>query len=747
MKTNDRLIELVKKIKVGDNAAFTDLYNESYKYLHTCVIHIVKDEDIAQDMLQDAYVEIYKNIGQLKDDEGFLGWAATIANRKCFAYLKKNKDLLVDEQKDDEGNETDYFESIADDEAFIPENILDNQEKIKIIRGIIDDLTDVQRACVIGFYYNEQKQDEIANELGLPVNTVKSHLNRAKAKIKEAVGDTERKQGIKLYSIAPFMLLFFLKDAEVYAAELAVPAMSAGLSSAVSGSTAASGTVATGAKAAGMAIKTKVIAGIVAGAVVVGGITGVALHKAKPVEPEVIEEVAGEPVVEVTEITEELDNHVDVTINIDDILNQISLDGTQISNMTYEQFSSMEGAVESRNEDDTLFGYGRFGNGIHLLWEEDGNIQVMDGRGALVNDNIDDVFKSWTITADAFLNNYLDGLYNNVLDEGTVFFNNGQMIFRMFPNGQRQICLYFDDAGTFGMNCIYINMKEDDAKVFSYGFEKTDVSQEGKPLSEYEIVPKDEASIVEESTQSDLDFWTRNGLFAYENDEITVPYMFEFKDKETGEPLGTELGGTSIVKNGDNNIRITSAEVTIDGGYKDITIIYQATIKAYFLYDSPDATYNYSTKKAFVSPEVFDKYTGLIMKTEGDRKGSGVKNDTVTDVEYGDNVYQVKYVVDNSWDSGWDDYLPYSESLNIPQCYEYQEYNSVLTSTLRFRVPEDYDGLVIAFAKKGADRFARTDKEQDDTLHYMFEPDRYGECLGADDYYYFPISELLEKTN
>lgn len=300
MKTNDRLVELVKGVKAGNSDAFTDLYNESYKYLYTCVIHIVKKEDVAQDMLQDAYVEIYKNIRQLKNDEDFLGWASTIANRKCFAYIKKDRDILVDNQTDDEGNETNYFESIADDEAFIPENIMDDQEKVKLIRNIIDELTDVQRACVIGFYYNEQKQDEIANELGIPVNTVKSHLNRAKSKIKEAVGEIENKQGIRLYSVAPFMLLFFMKDAEAYAAELTVPAMSAGLSStigsgaagnvagnATAGSNAAGNVAATGAKAAGIAVKTKVIAGIVAGVAVIGGIVGLTVFNGKGEEADI----------------------------------------------------------------------------------------------------------------------------------------------------------------------------------------------------------------------------------------------------------------------------------------------------------------------------------------------------------------------------------------------------------------------------------------------------------------------------
>lgn len=234
MKTTESLANVVKEVQSGNNDSFEKLYYESYKYLHTCVINIVKDENTAEDMLQEAYTEIFKSISQLNNPYDFLSWAATIANRKCFAYIKKQKDVLVGENTDEEGNETDYFESIPDDEAFIPENILDDQEKIKIIRGIIDDLTDIQRACVIGFYYNDQKQEEIASELNIPVNTVKSHLSRAKAKIKDAVGETEKKQGIKLFAIPAFLSLLFAKQTEVYAAEMAVPAMGAALSSAVS---------------------------------------------------------------------------------------------------------------------------------------------------------------------------------------------------------------------------------------------------------------------------------------------------------------------------------------------------------------------------------------------------------------------------------------------------------------------------------------------------------------------------------
>ena len=88
MKTPKELEEAVKSYQNRDGESFNRIYQLSYRYLHTCIVRVVKNENAAMDMIQETYLEISRSIGQLNQTEDFLSWAAMIGNRKCFAYLK-----------------------------------------------------------------------------------------------------------------------------------------------------------------------------------------------------------------------------------------------------------------------------------------------------------------------------------------------------------------------------------------------------------------------------------------------------------------------------------------------------------------------------------------------------------------------------------------------------------------------------------------------------------------------------------
>jgi len=165
------------------------------------------------------------------------------------------------------------------------------------MREILDSLPADQRAVVSMFYYEQMSVKEIAEELGVSENTVKSRLNYGRKKIETQVKALEKK-GTKLYSLAPlpFLLLLF-KSQEAYAAEIpaasVLHSISAGMAAeaATAGSVSAAGKVAAkaAAKTAKHALRTKIIAGVTAAAIVGGGGTALYHHYADS-RPPIVQE-------------------------------------------------------------------------------------------------------------------------------------------------------------------------------------------------------------------------------------------------------------------------------------------------------------------------------------------------------------------------------------------------------------------------------------------------------------------------
>ena len=263
MEPTKELKQAVKSYREGKAEAFTALYEESSKYIYTCIRKVIGNSDNAQDVIsdimQDTYVEISKSISQLDREESFLSWAGTIATRKCYAWVKKNKKYVLLSEEDD------TFENIVDD-CMIPEEIMQDREKQRLIREIVEEqLTEMQKICIIAYYYNGQKQSEIAQDLGISENTVKTNLSRAKAKIKNGVLELEKKQDTKLYSVAPLLMLLFREDLSACVVPNAITTSVKAAVAAVGGI----GRKVLFAKLAAISVKAKVAAGIIGVGVIV----------------------------------------------------------------------------------------------------------------------------------------------------------------------------------------------------------------------------------------------------------------------------------------------------------------------------------------------------------------------------------------------------------------------------------------------------------------------------------------------
>ena len=284
--TEDIILAAIAK----EENAITYLYNETYNSVFQAIRPLIKDEDTALDILQDTYIKAFESLAQLEKPEQFRAWVKRIAQNKSKDWLKKKKPTLFSEMRpDDEDGEIDFL----DDREFAqPDAIMDKKETRRLLWDIIDSLSDEQRLVVSMYYFQEMQVKDIALELGIAENTVKSRLNYARKHIETKVLALE-KQGTKLYSLAPLPFLLWLIRSGAETPSVATLSEITGslgttgsaAATASSGATATSaaatsGTAATGATsaAAGASIVTKIIVGIVAAAIAIGG--GALLYQA-----------------------------------------------------------------------------------------------------------------------------------------------------------------------------------------------------------------------------------------------------------------------------------------------------------------------------------------------------------------------------------------------------------------------------------------------------------------------------------
>lgn len=207
---DEQLIQSVRKLMAGDLDSYYDMYNLSIKYIYKIIYDIVKDYHATEDLVQDTYLTIYNKINTLQDPNKFYAWAGRIATNYTYRYMyNSQRELLTMDSEEDSEN---FMFDLAtqDTEEFIPESVLMNKEKQRLIAEIIDGLSVEQKLCVQYFYYEEMSVKDIAESMGCSTGTIKSRLNYARNAIKAAVISLDENQGTRLYSLSAVPLFYII---------------------------------------------------------------------------------------------------------------------------------------------------------------------------------------------------------------------------------------------------------------------------------------------------------------------------------------------------------------------------------------------------------------------------------------------------------------------------------------------------------------------------------------------------------
>lgn len=212
MVEKKQLISMVRAVQNGEEGAAAVLYQTFYNDIRVYILGKVSDPELAADLTQDTFIEIFDTIDALKEPAAFVTWSRKVAYHRCTAYHRKRRELLFDQVG------SAVIDSVVEERReFIPDEALDIEELKKTIHEMIDTLPEAQKTAIMMRYFEEIPVKDIAEIQGVSEGTVKSRLNYGRKTIKNAVEDYEKQHGIKLHckGVIPLLIWLFLEYQDV----------------------------------------------------------------------------------------------------------------------------------------------------------------------------------------------------------------------------------------------------------------------------------------------------------------------------------------------------------------------------------------------------------------------------------------------------------------------------------------------------------------------------------------------------
>jgi RNA polymerase sigma factor (sigma-70 family) len=177
---SERDIRLVKQIlESGSRAAYSQLMDEYFEKVYSRMLKMTGQPGYAEDLTMEAFNKAFSKLDQYTSDFAFSTWLYRIAKNNCIDYLRRNK-----KDNDSKVNQYEAEVGIAAHELAnqlpSPEQLMINQQEIRLLREIVDMLHPKYKDIIKLHYFKELSCEEIAQQLELPEGTVKVRLFRAR---------------------------------------------------------------------------------------------------------------------------------------------------------------------------------------------------------------------------------------------------------------------------------------------------------------------------------------------------------------------------------------------------------------------------------------------------------------------------------------------------------------------------------------------------------------------------------------
>jgi RNA polymerase sigma-70 factor, ECF subfamily len=185
---NEKLATLLARAGIGDKKAFAALYDATNSKLFAVSLRIVRERQIAEEVLQDSFVNIWNNAAQYAVAKSApMTWmTAVVRNRSLDIVRRPHLEIQDDEE---------YFTLNLEDAALGPQDQLAQGREAAQIEICMKGLEVDQRQTISLAFFHGLSHSEVSDHLGKPLGTVKTHIRRGLLKLKDCLDKHVEQEG------------------------------------------------------------------------------------------------------------------------------------------------------------------------------------------------------------------------------------------------------------------------------------------------------------------------------------------------------------------------------------------------------------------------------------------------------------------------------------------------------------------------------------------------------------------------
>jgi RNA polymerase sigma-70 factor (ECF subfamily) len=172
--------KLVQQAVKGDQKAYAELMSRYKDSIYFMLLKMVNNRDDADDLTIEAFGKAFKNLHQYTPDFAFSTWLFKIATNNCIDFIRRKRKFTFSIDKSMESDSGHEMQFEIKSPMLDPEENMIKKQKAVLMRDVVEKLKPRYKRLVELRYFQERSYEEIAEELKLPLGTVKAQLFRAR---------------------------------------------------------------------------------------------------------------------------------------------------------------------------------------------------------------------------------------------------------------------------------------------------------------------------------------------------------------------------------------------------------------------------------------------------------------------------------------------------------------------------------------------------------------------------------------